>query len=734
MRNIAGLVLSVVLLLAALPIGAQVAQGTAFTYQGELRQNNLPVTASVDMVFTLYDSAAGSTVIGSPIPLTGVNAVSVVDGLFTVTLDFGASAFITTTDDARWLAITVSGNALSPRTKIENAPYALTSQLAYNVPAGSIGLMQINATQVQRRVSGTCAAGSAISVINQDGTVSCQSSGSGTITGITPANGSGLTGGGTSGTVSLGTDFSVLQKRVSGTCATGSSVSSVNADGTVACQAAGTGTVTSVTAGNGLTGGTITSSGTLAVDPAVVALAGTTWNLAGNGSLPSGSYLGTTDNTSVTFKVNGVQAGQLQATSPSGGFSDSVNVIFGSSANAVAAGVFGATIGGGGFRGCSPTPCTPNSFGNFASNIGATVSGGTSNVSSGGGAIVGGGNANIASAGYTTVGGGQLNSASGAGAVVGGGLTNKAMGNGAMVLGGQNNIAGGDFSFAAGHYAHVRSAADIGGGNTSGDQGSFVWSDSNGSSSNNFTSTGPNQYLVRALGGVGINTTPQNSDVELTIQSNRSGNPSADLTMLPFGTNWGFDIYVSGTGQTDAVFGVSLTDGAGYAGMLSLDHAGNLGIAGGTATKPGGGSWSAPSDIRLKRDVLPLDRMLDRLLQLRGVSFEYKQPDNGLHPAGRHTGFIAQEVQEVFPEWIGHTPDGYLSVGPQGFEAMTVEALRELRAEKDAEIAQLKSENDRDIAQLRSDKDREIAQLSGQLRDLAARVNQLRAVLTERSP
>ena len=60
-----------------------------------------------------------------------------------------------------------------------------------------------------------------------------------------------------------------------------------------------------------------------------------------------------------------------------------------------------------------------------------------------------------------------------------------------------------------------------------------------------------------------------------------------------------------------------------------------------------------------------------------------------MHPAGRHDGFIAQEVQRVFPEWVGKTPDGYLAVGPTGFEALSVEALRQLREEKDAEIADL---------------------------------------------
>ena len=667
---------SLVLLLAGAPLAAQTTQLTAFTYQGELRQNNQPVTGSADMVFTLYDAATAGNVIGMPISMTaaGSNAVAVVNGIFTVTLDFGGPAFFTVGDDARWLQVAVNNNVLSPRTPIENSPYALTSQLAYNVAANSIGTTQIIPAQVQRRVTGSCGTGSAISVINQDGTVSCQASG-GTITGVTPAAGSGLTGGGTTGNVSIGTDTSVLQKRVSGTCPSGWSISEVNADGTVACLAAGTGTVTSITAGNGLTGGTITSTGTIGVDTSVVALAANTWNLNGNAGV-TGGFLGTSDSNPLTFKVNGTTAGQLQATAPASPFYDSPNVIFGSSANNVSAAVVGATIGGGGMR------STSGSFNNAVSGSLGTVSGGSSNGVGGYGAFVGGGNANNANGTYSVVGGGQLNLASGAGAVVPGGYVNK---------------AGATSSFAAGSYAHVRDATEAGGAGE--DSGTFVWSDSSGSSANQFTSTGSNQFLIRAGGGVGINTPPYIGDVELTIRGSATApSANADIVMLPRNSNYGFNMSVSGTGPSDAKFAIENTS---FTSFLSIDasgnvtaNQGNLTLAGGTAQayKPGGGSWSAPSDARLKRDIQPLDHVLDKLLQLRGVTFEYTRPDDALHPAGRHTGFIAQDVQQVFPEWIGNTPDGYLTVGPKGFEAMTVEALRELRDEKDAEIAALHAE------------------------------------------
>ncbi|HEY6337263.1 MAG TPA: DNRLRE domain-containing protein, partial [Candidatus Sulfotelmatobacter sp.] len=75
-------------------------------------------------------------------------------------------------------------------------------------------------------------------------------SGAGTITGVTTATGSGLTGGGTSGTLNLG-----LTK----TCAA-NQVLQWNGTGWV-CSSAGSGTVTSVASGPGLTGGPITSGG-----------------------------------------------------------------------------------------------------------------------------------------------------------------------------------------------------------------------------------------------------------------------------------------------------------------------------------------------------------------------------------------------------------------------------------------------------------------------------------------
>ena len=55
---------------------------------------------------------------------------------------------------------------------------------------------------------------------------------------------------------------------------------------------------------------------------------------------------------------------------------------------------------------------------------------------------------------------------------------------------------------------------------------------------------------------------------------------------------------------------------------------------------------------------------------------------------------IAQEVEKVFPDWVHQRDDGYKAVTFRGFEALTVEALRELRSEKDQQIETLEAEND----------------------------------------
>src|SRR5918998_60947 len=125
------LFVSLMLLLAS---HTALAQGSAFTYQGRLTDGGAPPTGTYELEFKLYDAASGGTQQPQPSPvtiqLTGAQAVSVTNGVFTVQLDFGADAF---PGAARFLEIGVRNvgdtafTTLTPRQPISSTPYAIRS-------------------------------------------------------------------------------------------------------------------------------------------------------------------------------------------------------------------------------------------------------------------------------------------------------------------------------------------------------------------------------------------------------------------------------------------------------------------------------------------------------------------------------------------------------------------------------------------------------------------------------
>ncbi len=151
---------------------------------------------------------------------------------------------------------------------------------------------------------------------------------------------------------------------------------------------------------------------------------------------------------------------------------------------------------------------------------------------------------------------------------------------------------------------------------------------------------------------------------------------------------------------------INVNAGLGGGGRLAV-IGGNVGIGttapgftlavNGSAAKPGGGGWSVLSDERLKRNTATVTGALERLLRLRGVTFEYNEEGlrTDLAGPGVHIGLIAQEVERVFPEWVAESSDGHKFITEQGVTALLVEALRDLRREKDAEIADLRGRLER---------------------------------------
>lgn len=102
------------------------AQGTAFTYQGRLRDGVNPANGHYDFQFGLFNQSQ----LGNPVApfLTNVNVV-VTDGLFTTTIDFGGIFSGTN----YWLGISVRTNGngpfsdLGPRQAVTPTPYAISA-------------------------------------------------------------------------------------------------------------------------------------------------------------------------------------------------------------------------------------------------------------------------------------------------------------------------------------------------------------------------------------------------------------------------------------------------------------------------------------------------------------------------------------------------------------------------------------------------------------------------------
>ncbi|MGE3181775.1 MAG: hypothetical protein AB7N71_09100, partial [Phycisphaerae bacterium] len=108
---------------------------TALTYQGQLSDGGVPVDGSVDLQFRMFNAATGGQRIGA---IVTANDVPVVNGVFTIDVDFGTTPY--TENAARWLEINVDGIWLEPRQRLTGAPFALNTRGLNVDSAGNVGI------------------------------------------------------------------------------------------------------------------------------------------------------------------------------------------------------------------------------------------------------------------------------------------------------------------------------------------------------------------------------------------------------------------------------------------------------------------------------------------------------------------------------------------------------------------------------------------------------------------
>lgn len=682
--------------------------GTVFSYQGRLTQGTNPAVGPHTLSFELFGQEAGGGQLGVTILYVDFAAFGS-GGEFTVDLDFGGEVF---TGDPRWLEIAVDGVILTPRQPVRPAPYAL---FALNGNEGPVGPEGPQGAPGSPGSPGSPGADGAPGPQGAPGAEGPQG----------PEGPQGLEG----------------------------PPGPEGPQGPVGDSLWTLGTAGAITYDGGNVGiGSVNPQARLHVvdssEGLVIALPGLKiYNIStAFGASPiivSGHSFNWIDTTAFGSVIGG--GGAETAPNRIHGWGSWLSVIGGGVANEI----WGAncTIGGG----------SANLAGEESGDC-ATVAGGSSNSAIGFGASVGGGHGNDATDGYSVVAGGLNNAATGSRAAIGGGTLNVASGIYATVPGGRVCTADGDYSLAAGHRANalhdgafvwsdsagvnfqstavnqflVRASGGVGiGTNTPSNQLSVAGISDFALAVGIGTDEPQNQLSVVGSAdfsvGVGIGTSAPVNQLSVVGSSDISGRlavgtQTADARMLVRSTlgEDAFRVRIDGT--TKLVVrengGVAIgsnsssvpADGLRVLGQVGVMGASpgafSLAVGSGDAAKPGGGMWAVFSDRRLKRSIEPLaPGALDRLLQLHGHTFEYTQDaiDGRFALSGRQTGLIAQEVAEVFPDWVGADDEGYLYVSERGLTAILVEAMRELRAEKDAEIAELRSTKESEVAALHAD-------------------------------
>ena len=91
------------------------------------------------------------------------------------------------------------------------------------------------------------------------------------------------------------------------------------------------------------------------------------------------------------------------------------------------------------------------------------------------------------------------------------------------------------------------------------------------------------------------------------------------------------------------------------------------------------GTWAQASDERFKKNIKPLEKNLSSILELNGVSYEFKAdeyPERNFRQ-GTKLSLIAQIVEKLLPELVETDSEGYKSIAYQNMAAVLIEAMKE---------------------------------------------------------
>ena len=659
------------------------AQGTPFTYQGQLQNNGSLANGTYNLQFLLYTNSSGGTAVAGPVTTNGVN---VTNGLFTVLIDFGANVWNGSTN---WMEVDVETNGavsfttLAPRQQVTPTPYAISAE---NV-SGTVGPAALGGTY-----------GNAVTLNNANNILTGSFTGNGV--NVTNVNALSLNGlratnfwqlGGNnvaSGQILGSTNSQALEVRVANQrvllIAT-NPADSANLVGGSPANIIDAGVEGAVIAGGGTTNflGVYSSN---RISASFSSIGGGSGNFIQSGSDHAVIGGGLTNLVLTNTYQTVIAGGQ-------GNTAGNVYSVIGGGFNNLNSGQYGV-LGGGLFNtNTGPVATLGGGQGNFVSGNSATLSGGFENVNTGGASTLAGGQGNLVNGNIATLSGGFFNTNSGTSATIGGGVDNNASGTGATIGGGGANgispsgnnvqatagtIGGGwgNSIPATGGYATISGGAQ----NTASGVAAMV-----GGGTNN-TVSGTNAVVS---GGNDNTASGQAAVVGGGSQNIASGQDSFAAGNQAHATNNAAFVWSDGSVVTTSITNHSVTMRATN-GFRFFTGTG----AGGAQLLPNATAWTVLSDRNSKKDFAPVDTIavLNKLATIPVEQWHYQWESETDTP---NIGPMAQDFKAAF--YPGRDNKGISTLEFDGVELAAIQGLNEKvegRSQKaEARIQKLESEN-----------------------------------------
>jgi len=179
------------------------------------------------------------------------------------------------------------------------------------------------------------------------------------------------------------------------------------------------------------------------------------------------------------------------------------------------------------------------------------------------------------------------------------------------------------------------------------------------------SASGTPQMVLTSGGNVGIGTTSPATRLDVNgnafveggqIYLNDSYNRSYQQVAL---TEFDGDFWLFKSNSLNSVWSL----------LMEVDMSGNMHL--------GGGLYQY-SDASLKTGITPISSPLQKITQINGVTYHWKDPSKN---QGEQIGVIAQDVEKVFPQAVATEADGKKSVNYSALIGPLIEAVKEQQKE-----------------------------------------------------